>query len=154
MTKLATVKALVEGGADVQLANNKGKTPLMWSAQDDLLPALRLLLQNGAHLEARDGIGDTALSWAAENSQDNAVAILMQAGANLENTDAAGTTPLMYAAASGNTKTVALIVHFCTTSPKVLDTIHRWGTHLHNDNQARVQSFRKEFRLGRVVEMN
>src|SRR4051794_41385913 len=48
---METLRLLVEAGADLNLANDFGATPLMWCAGD--LPKVRYLVSKGANVNAR-----------------------------------------------------------------------------------------------------
>lgn len=60
---IATVKALLQAGADVHAANDAGATALMWSVED--VGKTKLLLDAGADIDAQSSDGRTALSIAA-----------------------------------------------------------------------------------------
>jgi ankyrin repeat protein len=57
---------LVEKGANVNVADQSGETPLMWltSWGDEAVPMVRLLIEHGANLQAKDKHGATVLSYA------------------------------------------------------------------------------------------
>ena len=82
----AVIALLLENGADVNLANSDGETPLMAVVDisrlavvdSDRLQAVNVLITAGAELHARDNDGRTALWW-AKNSQLHA--LLKAAGA-------------------------------------------------------------------------
>jgi ankyrin repeat protein len=60
------VHCLVESGADVNLADRNGVTPLMWltSRGDDGVPLVKFLIAHGARLNAKDKDGITVLGYA------------------------------------------------------------------------------------------
>jgi ankyrin repeat protein len=56
---------LVEAGADINLTDNGGETPLMWATSrgDDGVDMVRYLIVHGADLYAKDNYGATAFSY-------------------------------------------------------------------------------------------
>lgn len=82
--KLAEVQALLDGGADVNGADNKGRTALMESARTGKVEVVRALLKAGARPDAQDRDGWTAPMRAIMAAQARTLALLVGAGANLE----------------------------------------------------------------------
>lgn len=62
---VATLRQLLDGGADVATRDADGATPLHWAADRGTLGAVALLLENGADVNAVDGDGMTPLHYAA-----------------------------------------------------------------------------------------
>lgn len=57
-----TVKILEEIGADPNLNNDDGRTPLSWAAALHLEPTNRILSQNGADIDFKGNHGRTSLN--------------------------------------------------------------------------------------------
>jgi uncharacterized protein len=57
---------LVENGADVNLADKDGVTPLMWltSSRDEGVPLVKYLIAHGANLDAKNKRGMTVFDYA------------------------------------------------------------------------------------------
>lgn len=129
---LDQLRLLLEKGADVNLADDLGRTPLMWASmpgpaenpQSDFdwsagdAQAMDVLLAAGAQLDLQDQRGATALHYAALFGPSEKVEALIAKGAKLDVPDADGNTPLMYAAGSRvyglnymeNVKSVRLLI--------------------------------------------
>jgi ankyrin repeat protein len=93
---LAQLKKLTASGADVNLRDSRGSTPLMHAAAIGSIEAIKMLLDGGADVNAKNGLDATALIWSA---LDPAKArLLVSAGANVNARSKVGRTPLLVAA--------------------------------------------------------
>ncbi|HNR32696.1 MAG TPA: ankyrin repeat domain-containing protein [Candidatus Hydrogenedentes bacterium] len=83
--QLATVKLLVEHGADLraQPVDEYGLCPLHAAAFNNAAEVARYLVEQGTPVDARSGKGNTALHLAAENGAIDAVKALIASGADL-----------------------------------------------------------------------
>lgn len=104
---LLFINALIQSGANVNLANKEGKTPLMLTCVPTEIDAL---VKAGAQVNLQDRNGQTALMAAAQQNRTEAVMKLLQCGASLNVQDKQGKTALMLAAEAGNTETVELLM--------------------------------------------
>ncbi len=69
--------ALLEKGANKNMANINGWTPLMLASKYGHLEVVRQLLQSGADKALKDNYnGMTALDWARQEKKDAVVALL------------------------------------------------------------------------------
>lgn len=84
--RVATVRALLSAGADVNLKDQSTRTPLMWAAISEDVAVIETLIEAGASLDMQDNWGATALHAAAANSYseglDDVVQVLLDAGAS------------------------------------------------------------------------
>lgn len=111
---LPLMKLLVELGADPELANTDGTTPLLAAAgvgalgdgdesagtDEEAIAAVRLLLEIGANIDAVDHNGETALHGAAYQSRADVAKLLCASGAKVDvwnHENRAGWTPLVIA---------------------------------------------------------
>ncbi|KAH7153532.1 ankyrin repeat-containing domain protein [Dactylonectria macrodidyma] len=101
---------LVERGANVEVRDGTGRTPLSLLAQQCWPYGIELLLDAGANIESRDRNGRTPLSWAAENSELSVVESFLDAGADIKSQDENGRTPLSWAAGGGQVHAVRLLL--------------------------------------------
>ena len=65
---LMTMKLLVDSGANIDLQDSSGRTPLMVAAKKQNLNAAKLLLDKRANIQLRDQKGATAFSYAIKKS--------------------------------------------------------------------------------------
>lgn len=90
----------IRSGADVNLRNMRGATPLHWAASQGLVGALKLLLDSGADKDALTLATDpwepmaTPLHWACKAGQSDTAMALLSAGANLTLKDGNGESVL------------------------------------------------------------
>jgi ankyrin repeat protein len=89
------IEQLLKKGADVNIADKNGVTPLMFASE--LGGSVSLLLEHGAKVNGKDHTGKTPLMYAMNNRGLGAVADLLKHGAEINARDAQGTTPLMIA---------------------------------------------------------
>ena len=77
------VKTLLDAGADVNVKDLRGMTPLMLAVATDhaSADAVRLLMDKGANVNASSAEGETALDWARKFGDAPIVSMLKQAGA-------------------------------------------------------------------------
>jgi serine/threonine protein kinase/ankyrin repeat protein len=68
--------ALLDAGCDVDAADSKGRTPLMYAVAFDRSKVVDLLLKRGANVDAKDHYGDSALSWAMKSGNDQVFKLL------------------------------------------------------------------------------
>jgi hypothetical protein len=77
----SVVRLLLEHGADINVQNQDGETPLHEASTYGALEVVRLLLEHGADVEAKDNYGKTVLQVAAEYGHDEVVEFLREHGA-------------------------------------------------------------------------
>jgi ankyrin repeat protein len=73
---LDLVAYLIEQGAQVNLANDDGQTPLLKSVAHKDLAMVRLLLSHGADLSVRDVYGDTVYTLAQESGNEELIQLI------------------------------------------------------------------------------
>jgi ankyrin len=135
----ATMRLLVEHGADPNLPTLAGTTPLMAAAGVNWvvaqtytesvqarLDAVKLCLELGADVNASNSMGLTPLLGAVNRGSNDIIELLVQRGARLDIKDKEGRTPLRWAegvflAAVGAERkpaTIALLERLIAESPK------------------------------------
>ena len=107
---VATVRALVAQGIDVNAAEVDGTTPLHWAAYGQGAEIARLLLAAGAGVNVGNRYGVRPLSLACVDGNAPVIAALLDAGANPNTSLMEGETAVMTAARSGNVEAVELLL--------------------------------------------
>ena len=106
---LEAVRMLIERGANVNVADRAGVTPLMFAARD--LAKVRLLLEKGADPAAKSRIGQTALLVAAARPGSvDILRALVAKEADPRVVGAAGRTGVTVGALAGDLETVRFFV--------------------------------------------
>jgi ankyrin repeat protein len=110
--------ALLQDGADVNVHDQQGMTPLMAASFAENVEIVKALLDHGARVNDQDIDGRTALHYAAEKRlATDAVPTLLKAKAdvNLKSGPTAkylpGATPLIIAASAGNERAVEFLLN-------------------------------------------
>ena len=112
---IVLVQALVGGGANVNVSDEIGATPLLLAASRGQRDVVRYLIEQGANVNASDKNGNTPLSlvavWHDAMSGDSdLINALLDRGADINGAYHLGTTPLMFALQSGNMTTARLLI--------------------------------------------
>jgi ankyrin repeat protein len=92
------MKRLIDAGADVDMRDMRGDTPLILATRQDDAETCRILLEADADPNSRDWCrGQTALSLASEKGHEDMVCLLLSHDATISLADDKGTTPLIHA---------------------------------------------------------
>ena len=110
---LRVLKVLLDGGANVKLADKKGWTAAHEASYFGHAECLRILLAAGAEKEAKDEFGVTPLHFAAQEGHAEAVVVLLSAGCVADARNNAQATPLAWAARNGHLPVVQLFLARC-----------------------------------------
>ena len=106
----ATLKSLLEQGADVNVSQADGATPLHWATYWDDLETAELLIRARAKVDATDDYGVTPLTLACTNGSAAMVRVLLNAGAAPSVPLPTGETVLMRCARTGSVDGVKLLL--------------------------------------------
>lgn len=87
---------LIEHGANLNIADKRGATPLHRAASKGNLEIVRLFLESLDHINinAKDICGSTPLHLACEEDRQDVAKLLVQHGADLETNNKDGQNPL------------------------------------------------------------
>lgn len=112
-TDVARLQQFLDAGADVNISNKKGWTPLHSAVRYSAnISVASLLLEAGANVNATNNSGDTPLHWAARaNSNENFTRLLIEAGADVNARDKFGWSAVLTAAeGSSNPQVIAALL--------------------------------------------
>jgi len=120
---------LLQKGANPNLADKKGTTPLMLATQLGYVDGVDWLVRKKAVVDQTNRSGETALILAVQLRNPEAVRALLKAGANPDKTDSrAGYSARDYAKQDGRASAIAAIIESngkadaaATTKPTELD---------------------------------
>ena len=101
-SNLAAVQSLLAAGADANLINKKGVTPMSGAAHKGNIVIMQLLLDYGANVNLLNTSGSTALIQASHFGWDEAVRFLLRNHAFSDLANVKGTTALMRSAQEGH----------------------------------------------------
>nr|XP_034330634.1 uncharacterized protein LOC105344498 isoform X7 [Crassostrea gigas] len=105
-----TVQLLLSNGADINLCNKNGATPLYIACQNGHNSTVQLLLSNGADLNLCDEDGTSPLFVACQNGHNSTVKLLLSNGADINLCREDGVSPLSIACFNGHDSTVPLLL--------------------------------------------
>jgi ankyrin repeat protein len=92
---------LLAKGADPNLADNRGVTPLLLACRTSYIPGVEALVKAGARVDDPNEAGETPLISAVHARNTELMRVLLAAGANPDRADASGRTARDYAQLDG-----------------------------------------------------
>ena len=107
--QVETVKAFIQMGADIEIKDVFGYTPLILAISLNYSDIAKLLIEKHANVNAKDLNGATALIFAANNGNTSIMKLLIDNGADVSVKDNYGQTLLQYALYYRQIDSVALI---------------------------------------------
>ncbi|XP_019617705.1 PREDICTED: ankyrin repeat domain-containing protein 34C-like [Branchiostoma belcheri] len=127
LRRLRLARLLIEGGADVNAANEDGQNALMIACMStykddqsvDKAKIVRYLLDNKADVNCKDKAGRTALIYACkEKAGADVVQLLLRKEADPRIEDSPGSSALVYAVNSGDVRVLKLLINACKEKGK------------------------------------
>ncbi len=104
------VRSFIEQGADVNIQNKQGWTPLHIVVKYDLIGTLELLIAKGADVNKKNDDGVTPLHTSAYKGNIEIVKLLIGRGADVNARDKYNRTPLHWPAIKGYKKMAELLI--------------------------------------------
>lgn len=98
---LTWTQFLLQEGANPNIADNRGRTPLIAAAQIGFIEGVQALVDAGARLDVGNETGETPLIAAVHARNVDLIEILIKAGADPDRADNAGRTARDYASMPG-----------------------------------------------------
>jgi ankyrin repeat protein len=109
-TEETAVKTLLRKGANIELRDDMGRTPLSYAVEMGNVAVTRILIEWGADVESKDKEqGWTPLLWAIGQTNQVIARLLLEKGANPESSDNSGHTPLSLAIEYGDANMISLV---------------------------------------------
>ncbi|WP_029912000.1 ankyrin repeat domain-containing protein [Pelobacter seleniigenes] len=118
----AAINDLLAAGADPNICDNDGDSPLAylanfaWRSRTDCLESIRALIRCGADLNlcGNGGHSETALSWLVKYGGNRlyVITLLLESGADPNRANSKGETPLMFAAQSDRADVLQTLMMF------------------------------------------
>jgi hypothetical protein len=108
------VQVLVDAGADLELCDVNGHTPLRWAccnSEGFHAQIAEILIRAGADVNARDNFNGTVLHGAALDRNPEAVKLLVKHGARVNAVNNGGDTPLHSAVGAGHVETTKALLN-------------------------------------------
>ena len=99
---LTWMQFLIYKGANVNIRDFKGVTPLVVAVNNNFAEGVELLVSKGAKLDDSNNAGETPLITAVHNRNVPMMRILLKAGADPDRADNSGRSARDYAKADGN----------------------------------------------------
>ena len=105
------VERLLKAGADPNLAQMSGMTPLMIASHTGNLEVVKSLLARGANVNAETTeTKSSALMWAVAEPHPEIAKVLVEGRADVHASSSKGFTPLMFAAKNGDIEMAKLLI--------------------------------------------
>lgn len=127
-SNIKIAKLLIDKGADLNISDRYGKTPLMLSLENKEFA--ELIINRSVDLDIKDNNGDTALILCAFHGYFDVAKLLVEKGADIESTSKSKSTALISALTSLN----------CTNHPhtKIVELLVNHGANInHKDKEGR-----------------
>ncbi len=106
----ARVRELIARGADLEVRDERGRTPLVAATKNRAVDAARALIDAGADVNAKDDLQDSAYLYAGAEGIDDILELTLTHGADLRSVNRYGGTALIPASEHGYVSTVRRLI--------------------------------------------
>jgi ankyrin repeat protein len=107
---IVTSSSLLRRGADVNVLDELGLSPLHQASQGGRLDLVQLLLEHGADINLQSSTGITPLGYASHTGKFEVSRLLLQQGANVDTQNKKAQSPLHAAVKGGHLDVVRLLI--------------------------------------------
>lgn len=122
---------IAEEGANPNIADNRGVTPVMLASQLGWADGVQRLIEHGAQVDVPNSTGETPLIYAVHRRDTQMMRVLLKAGADPDRTDNSGRSARDYAQLDGRgSLTLAEIERSATSSAGRGDSADVYGPSL------------------------
>jgi len=118
---LQLVKLLIEHGAEIDIRDSIGETPMHFAIRWGYDDIAEMLLEGGAEMGITTEDGKTYLHFACIKGYTAVADLLINKGIEINAKDAGGKTPLYYAAKYGNREIASLLIEKGAEANKIED---------------------------------
>jgi len=115
---LTWMQFLIAKGANVNIRDNRGVTPLVVAANLNFIEGVELLISSGARVDETNNAGETPLITAVHNRNIPMMRVLLKAGANPDRADNSGRSARDYARLDANGALLNVIESDAKPKPK------------------------------------
>lgn len=109
---------LIAKGANVNLRDNRGVTPLVMAVNLNFIEGVELLISRGARVDETNNAGETPLITAVHNRNVPLMKVLLKAGADPDRADNSGRSARDYARLEANATLLNVIESDAKPKPK------------------------------------
>ncbi|MBN19989.1 MAG: hypothetical protein CL678_01790 [Bdellovibrionaceae bacterium] len=121
--QIEIAKKLLIKGAEINAQDERKRTALYWTVENNSYPFFKFLIEKGADLHIRDDQGDTVLLRSAYLGRTQFVKDLISHNVNVKQEGQFGVTAAMMAASQGHSEILTLL----SQTPLPIDQSDRFG---------------------------
>ena len=131
------VKMLLSAGANPNVQDNDGDTPLLLAAREGHNNIVKILINENADLDIKNNNGDTALALASYRNHQEIAKLLLETQANPNIQAKDGSTALSFALKNNNKELITLLIKSGAYKLPILDKMNEmWDSICAQGNEA------------------